>query len=214
MATSSGRSGLRFQSGARKTRLNETGHGLRYECHVVEPALAEIGERLVRGEPQALEDCYRSLGPLVMSYLRRYVPRADVEDVLQRVFYDLWRAHDRYDPEHSLRAFVLTIARRRAIDHLRSRRDTVVSLDSVREISGEDGRQIAERMVWADEVHSALGQLPDAQREVIEMAYYGGYSQRETAIALDIPLGTVKTRTARGLQRLAALLEPARRGDE
>ena len=180
----------------------------------MEPALADIGERLVQGEPEALEDCYRRLGPLVVSYLGRYVPQPDVEDVLQRVFYELWRVHDRYDPRQSLRGWVLSIARKRAIDHLRKRRDTVVSLDSVREISGDDGREIADRMAWADEVRMALKQLPEGQREAIEMAYYEGYTQSEIAVALDIPLGTVKTRTARGLQRLSALIERTAGSDD
>jgi RNA polymerase sigma factor (sigma-70 family) len=173
----------------------------------VETSLAEVGERLNRGEPDALEEAYRALGPLVMSYLARYVPRPDVEDVMQKVFYELWRAHDRYDPERSLRAWVLGIARKRAIDHLRKRRDVVVPIDSMREISGEDGREIAERMAWADELRGALDRLPDLQREVIELAYFDGYTQTEIAGTLDIPLGTVKTRTARGLQRLAGLIE-------
>ncbi len=172
----------------------------------VESALADIGGRLAQGEPDALEECYRTLGPLVTSYVGRYVAQSDVEDVVQRVFYEVWRVHERYDPGLSLRAWVLGIARKRSIDHLRRRKDAVVSLDSVREITGEDGREIADRMMWADEVRAALAQLPDLQREVIEIAYFGGYTQSEVAVALDIPLGTVKTRTSRGLQRLAGLL--------
>jgi RNA polymerase sigma factor (sigma-70 family) len=176
----------------------------------VEPALAAIGERLNRGEPEALEEAYRALGPLVMSYVSRYVPQPDIEDVMQRVFYEVWRVHERFDPDQSLRAWVLGIARKRAIDHLRKRRDVVVPIESMREITGEDGREIEERMVWADEVRGALDQLPDMQREVIELAYFEQYTQREIASALDIPLGTVKTRTARGLQRLAGLVENSR----
>jgi RNA polymerase sigma factor (sigma-70 family) len=176
----------------------------------VETSLAEIGERLNQGQPEALEDAYRSLGPLVMSYLSRYVPQPDIEDVMQRVFYEVWRVHERYDPSLSLRAWVLGIARKRAIDHLRKRRDVVVPLDSMREITGDDGREVAERLVWADEVRGALDSLPDLQKEVIEMAYFEGYTQTEISAALDIPLGTVKTRTARGLQRLAGLMENPR----
>jgi RNA polymerase sigma factor (sigma-70 family) len=176
----------------------------------VEAALGDIGERLNQGDPAALEDAYRSLGPLVMSYLGRYVPQPDVEDVMQRVFYELWRVHDRYDPNQSLRGWVLGIARKRAIDHLRKRRDVVVPLDSMREISGDDGRETADRLVWADEVRGALDSLPQLQREVIEMAYFAGCTQTEIALALEIPLGTVKTRTSRGLQRLAGLLENPR----
>lgn len=180
------------------------------ELKHVETALAEIGVRLNRGQPEALEDAYRTLGPLVMSYLSRYVPQPDIEDVMQRVFYEVWRVHERYDPNQSLRGWVLGIARKRAIDHLRKRRDVVIPLDSMREITGDDGREVAERFVWADEVRTALHKLPDLQREVIELAYFEGYTQTEVAIALDIPLGTVKTRTARGLQRLAGLLESTR----
>ena len=180
------------------------------EYMLVEAALAEIGERLNRGEPEALEDAYRSLGPLVMSYLGRYVPQPDVEDVMQRVFYELWRVHDRFDPQQSLRGWVLGIARKRAIDHLRKRRDVVVPIESMREIASDDGREIADRLAWADEVRGALSMLPDLQRHVIELAYFDGYTQSEIARALDIPLGTVKTRTARGLQRLAGLLENTR----
>lgn len=176
----------------------------------VDAALAEIGERLNQGRPEALEDCYRTLGPLVMSYIGRFVPQPDVEDVMQRVFYEVWRVHDRFDPNLSLRAWVLGIARKRAIDHLRKRRDVVVDMGAMREIAGEDGREVAERMVWADEVRSALQVLPEMQREVLEMAYFEGFTQSEIAISLGIPLGTVKTRTARGLQRLAVLLENSR----
>ncbi len=166
--------------------------------------------RLNQGQPDALEEAYRSLGPLVMSYLARYVPHADIEDVMQRVFYEVWRVHARYDPSLSLRGWVLGIARKRAIDHLRKRRDVVVPLDSMREITGDDGREVADRMVWADEVRIALNMLPEAQRNVIELAYFDGYTQTEIATALDIPLGTVKTRTSRGLHRMAGLLESSR----
>jgi RNA polymerase sigma factor (sigma-70 family) len=177
---------------------------------IVETALAEIGERLNQGQPEALEDCYRTLGPLVLSYLARYVPQPDIEDVMQRVFYEVWRVHERYDPNRSLRGWVLGIARKRAIDHLRKRRDVVVPLDSMREITGDDGREVAERFVWADEVRTALDLLPQLQREAIELAYFEGYTQTEIALALDIPLGTVKTRTSRGLQRMAGLMENSR----
>ncbi|HEY2299526.1 MAG TPA: sigma-70 family RNA polymerase sigma factor [Jatrophihabitans sp.] len=173
----------------------------------MEVALDDVGMRLQRGQPQALEECYRLLGPLVASYIGRYVPQPDVEDVLQRVFYEVWRVHDRYDPNLSLRGWVLGIARKRAIDQLRKRRDVVVPIDSMREIIGDDGRETAERLVWADEVRNALDDLPQQQQQVIEMAYFDGYTQSEIAVALDIPVGTVKTRTSRGLHRLAALLE-------
>lgn len=179
---------------------------------IVEHALADIGERLAQGQVTALEDCYRALGPLVMSYVGRFVPQPDVEDVVQKVFYEVWRVHDRYNPDLPLRAWVLSIARKRSIDHLRRRRDVVVDMEAMREIAGDDGREVAERLVWADEVRTALDMLPDSQRQVIELAYFGGYVQSEIATELNVPLGTVKTRTFRGLQRLAALLENPGKG--
>ena len=169
--------------------------------------LPDVGHRLAAGDPTALEECYRALGPMVRSYVCRYVPVHDADDVLQRVFYEVWRVHERYDPEQPLRAWVLGIARKRAIDHLRKRKDAVVPLDAVREVTGDDGREIADRLAWADEIRGALDQLPDVQRKVIELAYFGSFTQVEIAEQIGIPLGTVKTRTARGLQRLAGLLE-------
>lgn len=180
----------------------------------VEALLDDIGVRLHDGQPDALEQCYRTLGPLVGAYLARYVPSADIDDVMQRVFFEVWRVHDRFDPALSLRGWVLGIARKRAIDHLRRRRDVVVPIESMREITGDDGREVADRLVWADEVRAALDLLPIPQRQVIELAYFVGYTQTEIAAQLGIPLGTVKTRSARGLQRLAGLLEsPTRKGD-
>jgi RNA polymerase sigma factor (sigma-70 family) len=173
----------------------------------VDATLADIGERLSKGQVEALEDCYRTLGPLVTSYVGRYVPQPDVEDVVQRVFYEVWRVHERYDPSLPLRAWVLGIARKRSIDQLRKRRDVVVDMDAMREIAGDDGRETAERFAWADELRAALDLLPDTQRQVIELAYFGSFAQSEIAEQLNLPLGTVKTRTFRGLQRLAALIE-------
>jgi RNA polymerase sigma-70 factor (ECF subfamily) len=190
--------------------LTGTGEGSDSEEVFVQPAQDDLGERLNRGQPEALEECYRTLGPLVTSYLARYLPQPDIEDVVQRVFYEVWRAHDRYDPSLSLRGWVLGIARKRAIDHLRKRRDVIVPLESMREITGDDGREVAERLGWADEVRAALDLLPELQRKVLELAYFDDYTQTEIAAALDIPLGTVKTRTSRGLQRLAGLLERGR----
>ncbi len=175
---------------------------------------AEIAARLRAGDAGGLEDAYRTLGPLVRSYVSRYVPAPDVDDVVQRVFYELWRARDRYDPSRSLRAWVLGIARKRSIDQLRKRSDVVVDIEVMREIAGEDGRDTVERFVWADEVRAALAQLPDSQRQTIELAYFDGMTQTEIADRTGTPLGTVKTRTTRGLARLGSLLEHVREGHD
>jgi RNA polymerase sigma-70 factor (ECF subfamily) len=144
---------------------------------------------------------------MVLGYLRRFVPRDEAEDVLQRVFYEVWRSRERYDPGRSLEAWVLGIARKRAIDQLRRRHANVVPIDELRDIAGDDGRELAERYARAGEVRAALARLPREQREVLTLAYFGELTQSEIADRLGVPLGTVKARAFRGLRRLADLLD-------
>jgi RNA polymerase sigma factor (sigma-70 family) len=173
---------------------------------VEQGASSSLGYRLAAGEEGAINECYAALGPMVLGYLRRFVPRDDAEDVLQRVFYEVWRNRDRYDPTRSLEAWVLGIARKRAIDLLRRRHANVVPIDELRDIAGDDGRELAERYARASEVRAALERLPREQREVLTLAYFGDLTQTEISDRLGVPLGTVKARTFRGLRRLADIL--------
>lgn len=166
-------------------------------------------DRPAGGPEAALRGCYVQLGPMVLGYLRRLVGPAEAEDVLQHTFIEVWRSWDRYDPERSIEAWVLAIARRRAIDALRRRR-TVLPLDAVGDVAGEDGRQLADRYARAAQVRAALLRLPAEQREVLTLGYFADCPQAEIADRLGVPLGTVKARTFRGLRRLAELLA----GDE
>jgi RNA polymerase sigma factor (sigma-70 family) len=100
------------------------------------------------------------------------------------------RHKGRYDPSRSLSAWVFAIARNRAIDHLRRQRPTI-PLQELPDPVGED----------------ALCRLPDEQRVVLTLAYFRNYSQSDITAYLEIPLGTVKARTSRGLRRLAGLLQ-------
>ena len=174
----------------------------------VEQASIDLGARLAVDRQGAIGEIYAALGATVLSYLQRLVGRDDAEDVLQRVFYEVWRHNGRYDPSRSLAGWVLGIARNRAIDHLRRQRNTAVALETLDDISGEDGRELAERYARSHEVRSALTRLPEEQREVLVLAYFGGYTQSEISKRLDLPLGTVKARAFRGLRRLAKLLIP------
>jgi RNA polymerase sigma factor (sigma-70 family) len=173
---------------------------------VEQGASSNLGYRLAAGEAGAINECYAALGPMVLGYLRRFVPRDDAEDVLQRVFYEVWRNRDRYDPTRSLEAWVLGIARKRAIDLLRRRHANVVPIDELRDIAGDDGRELAERYARASEVRAALERLPREQREALTLAYFGDLTQTEISDRLGVPLGTVKARTFRGLRRLADIL--------
>lgn len=172
----------------------------------MEVVLSDIAEAFAAGSAEALDECLRRVRPLLGTYLRRYLSSDESEDVAQNVFLEVWRSRLRYDPSRPLQGWILGIARKRAIDQLRKRRDPVVNLDAVRELVGTDGRDVVDRFVWADEMQQALDTLPEAQRQVIKMAYYEGYSQSAIAATLNVPIGTVKTRTARGLHRLHELM--------
>ena len=170
-------------------------------------ATAAIGHRL-SSDPDAIQDAYTALGPMVLNYLRRLVPSADAEDVLQRTFVEVWRSRERYDPNRSLEGWVLGIARKRAIDHLRRRHHEVVPLDEMRGVAGDDGRVLAERYERASLVRSALTQLPEEQKQALALVYFGEHTQSEAAERLGVPLGTVKARVFRGLRRLGTLIDP------
>jgi len=81
-----------------------------------------------------------------------------------------------------------------------------VPVEELDGIAGEDGRELAERYARASEIRDALNRLPDEQREVLRLAYFGDCTQSQIATQLGIPLGTVKARTFRGLRRLGQLL--------
>lgn len=165
-----------------------------------------IGVRLADRDESALEDAYATYGQSVLAYLRRYVGPDDAEDVLQRTFLDVWRHAGRYDPTERFTGWLFTIAHHRAIDTLRTRRHVVVDVESLRELTGEDGRETVARFADAAEVRQAMSRLPDHERETLWLAYFEGLNQAEIAARLDVPLGTIKARSSRGLHRLARLM--------
>ena len=169
-----------------------------------QPLATVAGEQIL-----ATPDCYASLRPVLRRYVRRWVPADDVVDVVQVAFVDLWRNRARYDPARSLQAWALTIARRRAIDYLRTRPRAAALLGAVTDPASEDGRDLATRVAETAHVRAALSALPRAQREAIELAYYGDLTQREIAERLQVPIGTVKARTARGLRGVRQQLTAA-----
>jgi RNA polymerase sigma factor (sigma-70 family) len=169
-------------------------------------AVSSLGAQLVHDRQEAIGEIYLAMGSTVRGYLQHLVGPDDADDVLQRVFYEVWRHNGRYDPSRSLTAWVLGIARKRAIDHLRRRRHIAGTLDDLENVVGEDGRELAERYARAHEVRDALTRLPDEQCEVLVLAYFGRFTQSEIATRLEVPLGTVKARAFRGQRRLAQFL--------
>ncbi|WP_370615547.1 RNA polymerase sigma factor [Mumia sp. Pv 4-285] len=167
---------------------------------------AAIGARLARQDEAALQEAYERYAPVVLAYVSRYVGRDEAEDVVQRTFLDAWRGASRYDPNQRFTAWLFTIAHHRAVDTLRARRHTVVDVESIRDLAGDDGRETASRFADAADVRWAVARLPEHERTVLEMAYFQELTQKEIAARLDVPLGTVKARASRGTRRLGEIM--------
>ncbi|MFJ1709349.1 sigma-70 family RNA polymerase sigma factor [Kitasatospora sp. NPDC088346] len=162
-----------------------------------------------RGDEAAFELIYDAVaGPVYGVALRTLRSPVHAEEVVQEVLFEVWRTAAAYRPERgSVMAWVLTVAHRRAVDRVRSARAAAERDHRVasREPAAGDPPDVeAVRSLDRLRVRSALGGLSGVQREAVVLAYYGGYSQREIARLLDVPLGTVKSRIRDGLTRLRA----------
>ncbi len=160
-------------------------------------------QQIARGNREAFGRFYDRYAPLVFAFAVRLLRvRAEAEDLLQEVFLQIWRQAGSYSQERgSPEAWILTITRSRGIDKLRSIRRR----DRSSETSGkvENGARESEAKLT---VRDALAGLPEAQRTVLELAYFNGLTQSEIAAHLGEPLGTVKTRMRAGIERLRGLL--------
>jgi RNA polymerase sigma-70 factor, ECF subfamily len=165
-----------------------------------------IGEK----DQAAFEVFYDRHAAVAYSLAYRIVgERAAAEDVAQEAFVSIWRSGGRYDRARgSVRSWTLGIVRNRAIDLLRSRTSRTPQLgfddESALEQrpSGDSTDEEALRRETALEVRGALDGLPGEQSKVIELAYFGGFSQSEIAAMLSLPLGTVKGRMRLGLEKI------------
>lgn len=186
------------------------------------PDDARLAERLAGGDERALAELYDRTSPtayaLALAMLR---DPADAEEAVADTFAQVWRTAGSFDASRgSLAAWVNTITRSRALDRLRARRRRGSALERAA-LESEEGLSLplaeldpvdarVERSEVGAVVRQSLAALPEAQRRVIEMAYFGGLSQSEIAAALREPLGTVKTRTRAGMEKLRQALSPLR----
>lgn len=175
--------------------------------------LEQIGER----SADALAQLYDRFGRPAYSLARRIcVDESLAEDVVQEAFLVVWRDPGRFDPDRgAVSSWLLTLVHHRAVDAVRReatrRKRTVPPSPDGEEWNippGPGADQAALGAVVAGKVRDALGQLPADQREALALAYFGGYTQREVASLVGIPLGTVKSRMFAGTQKLRALLGP------
>lgn len=173
---------------------------------------AYLIQQIAKQDREAFSQLYDRSFSLVFSLVMRMVKvRSDAEDLLQEVFVQVWRQASNYSAERgSPEAWIINIARSRAIDKIRSIRrmekSFVLTDDPARAESSENVESSAVESENRVTMNSALANLPEAQRKVLELAYFEGLTQSEIAERLAEPLGTVKTRIRAGLQRLREIV--------
>jgi RNA polymerase sigma-70 factor (ECF subfamily) len=175
----------------------------------------ELIARVCWREEPALGAIYDRYSRLIYTIALRIVGDREVaEEVVQDVFQAVWQSAGSFQPNGSFSAWLIGIARHRAIDATRSRRyrararEEFLDDERVANSAGSmDG--YAERLALRSIVRTALAELPIAQRQAIELAYYGGLTHVEIAARLGEPVGTVKSRMRMGMTRLRELLKTA-----
>ena len=169
-----------------------------------------------RSQQAALAELYDRYGRIAYGLALRVVrDQALAEDAVQEGFLAAWRSATAFRADRAKAStWIVTLVHRRAVDIVRrEERRRAEPLESESRPDPPDPSGSAEDAAWLgferDRVQAALRALPDTQRESIELAYYGGYSQAELAERLGVPLGTIKSRMFAGLARLRELLDEA-----
>ncbi len=181
--------------------------------HMSDEALVAL---VARGDDSALGELYDRVGRVAYGIAYRILRDERLaEDAVQEGFLAVWRSAATFRAERAKAStWIVTLVHRRAVDIVRKeerRRAEPLQADARPDTADPSGS--AEDAAWLgferDRVQAALRTLPDAQREAIELAYYGGYSQSELAERLGLPLGTIKSRMFAGLARLREVLDDA-----
>jgi RNA polymerase sigma factor (sigma-70 family) len=168
---------------------------------------ADLLSRVSSGDEAAIEQLYQRYGGSCYALARRLLNDASLaEDVVQQVFLALWQGHA-YDPARgAVSTWLLSVTHHKAVDALRreARRRTLSSDETMAALASTSPTPDEEawRLLRADRTRAALRALSAEHREVLLLAYYGGYTQREIADMTGLPLGTVKSRTLAAMNRL------------
>jgi RNA polymerase sigma factor (sigma-70 family) len=181
-------------------------HVNRELAHLSDEALVLLA---ARSEQHALAELYDRYGRTAYGLALRILrDEALAEDAVQEGFLAVWRTASRFVPERGKAStWILTLVHRRAVDVVRrEQRRRADALDEAVEPGGASVDEEAWLRLQRERVQNALRQLPDQQREALELAYYGGFTQSELAERLGQPLGTIKSRMFAGLARLRELL--------
>jgi len=176
----------------------------------------DLHRRLSAGDRGAFEELYRRYsGAAYGLALRITAQEALAQEVVQDAFLALWRAPEAYDPSRGpFRSFFLSLVHHRAVDTVRREERLRKRTERAANLGAAAGEDVAEGVVEGSylatrrkEVREALETLPPDQRKVLELAYFGGSTQARIAQELQIPLGTVKTRTLAGMRKLRQALD-------
>jgi RNA polymerase sigma factor (sigma-70 family) len=176
----------------------------------------QLVELVAGNDADALEALYDRYGKVAYSLARRILADATLaQDVVQEVFLSLWRNAGRFDAGRgTVATYLLSMTHHRAVDAVRREENLRRwrTSDEVLEFAPDPGSGVEDEVEASErraQVRAALAELPPAQREALALAYFGGYTQREVASLVGVPLGTVKTRMAAGMRKLKDSLSDA-----
>jgi RNA polymerase sigma-70 factor (ECF subfamily) len=181
----------------------------RQHAHLSDEALVAL---VARGDEGALSELYDRVGRIAYGLALRVLrDERHAEDAVQEAFLQVWRSAATFRAERAKAStWILTLVHRRAVDLVRReqrRQADPLTDETVLGQAPEETEEAAWLRFERERVQTALRQLPDTQREALELAYYGGFSQSELAERLGVPLGTIKSRMFAGLARLRELLD-------
>lgn len=181
----------------------------------------QLVELVAQQDAGALEALYDRYGRAAYSLARRILTEETLaQDVVQEVFLSLWRDARRFDAGRgTVATYLLSMTHHRAVDVVRREEnlrrwrtsDEGLELAPDPKARVEDEVEASERRT---EVRAALKDLPEPQRQALLLAYFGGYTQREVAALVGVPLGTVKTRMAAGMRKMKEALSEAGREEQ
>lgn len=167
--------------------------------------MGDLQRRFRAGDEEAVRAVYRRYGGAVHTVARSIVGDDLARDVVQQTFVKAWRAASEFDADRDLAPWLYAIARRAAIDTLRRERRPTRGAHLPEVDVGVEALSM-ERTWEIYEVRRALDDLPEREREVVRLSHLEQWTHDEIAGHLDVPVGTVKSRSARAHRRLAAAL--------
>ena len=181
----------------------------KHHAHLSDEALVAL---VARADEDALAELYDRVSRIAYGLALRVLrDERHAEDAVQEAFLQVWRSAATFRAERAKAStWILTLVHRRAVDLVRReerRQADPLTDDSALGEAPEDTEEAAWLRFERERVQAALKELPDVQREALELAYYGGFSQSELAERLGVPLGTIKSRMFAGLARLRELLD-------